>query len=274
VTTSSIDPAAPAPSYAFDNDDPDAVDRHRHLAGILDEFTFARLSTVGDLAGRRCLEVGAGGGSVARWLAGRVGPTGRVLATDLKTLHLPTDQGYEVERNDLTLDPVPAGPWDLIHARLVLMHLPERREIFTRLVAALAPGGALALEEWATLFGSIVLASPSPADTALFDSYQDTLIHRILIPNGNDPTWGVAVHAEMLAAGLVDVDTAIESRAWRGGTPGALIVAANIGQLRAEFLDLGFSAADLDRLVALVRDPRFVVRTHFTYSTIGRRPTG
>jgi hypothetical protein len=76
----------------------------------------------------------------------------------------------------------------------------------------------------------------------------------------------------MLAEGLVDVDTAIESRSWRGGTPGALIVAVNIGQLRTEFLDLGFTAAELDRICELVADPRLVLRSHFTYSTVGRRP--
>lgn len=109
--------------YAFDNDDTESVDRHQYLATILDEFTCSRLSSVGDLAGRRCLELGAGGGSVARWLAARVGPTGRVLATDLNTRHIPRDQGYEVLQHDVIAEPVPTGPWDLIHARLVLLHL-------------------------------------------------------------------------------------------------------------------------------------------------------
>jgi len=36
-------------------------------------------------AGWRCLEVGAGGGSIAEWLCDRVGPDGRVVATDLDT---------------------------------------------------------------------------------------------------------------------------------------------------------------------------------------------
>ena len=33
--------------------------------------------------GARCLEVGAGSGSMALWMAARVGETGHVLATDI-----------------------------------------------------------------------------------------------------------------------------------------------------------------------------------------------
>jgi SAM-dependent methyltransferase len=263
---------APAPTYSFDNDDPQSVDRHQYLARILDGFTFSRLSTVGSLAGRRCLEVGAGGGSVARWLAERVGPTGRVLATDLNTRHLPADAGYDVLRHDLVADPVPDGPWDLIHARMVLLHIPERREVLKRLAAALSPGGALVVEDWATRFEGLVLAAPARADAELIDRYQRVFTHTILPARGNDPRWAERVHATMLAEGLVDVDTRIDAQSWRGGTAGALIIVANIAQLRREFLDAGFTAADLDRICALAADPRLVMRSHFMYSTIGRRP--
>jgi SAM-dependent methyltransferase len=260
------------PEYSFDNDDPEAHDRHRYLSTMLDDFTFARLSTLGDLTGRRCLEVGAGGGSVARWLAERVGPTGEVVATDFNTKHLPPDAGYTVVRNDLTVDPLPAGEWDVIHARLVLMHIPQRREILARLAAALAPGGALVLEDWQTAFGELVLAAPNPRAAELVDDYQTTLVERILPANGTDSRWAQRVPAAMLAEGLVDVQTEVEARSWPGGTEGALLVAANIGQLRDRFLQAGFSGRRLDELCRLVADPRLVLRGNFTYSTIGFRP--
>jgi len=266
--------AAPVPAYSFDNDDPEAVERHTYLAEILDPTTFARLAGLGDLVGRRCLEVGAGGGSVARWLAARVGPHGEVLATDLNPRHLPAGAGYRVLRHDLVTEPLPAGPWDVIHARLVLLHLPEREEVLGRLAAAVAPGGALVVEEWATEFGSLVLAAPSPADADLIDAYQETLVRKILRARGNDPMWAVRVHAAMIGAGLIDVDTVIGARSWPGGSAGALLIAANIGQLRAEFLSAGFTPADLDRVLALVADPRLVLRSHLLYSTVGRRPAG
>jgi SAM-dependent methyltransferase len=261
-------------AYSFDNDDPAAADRHRHLADMLDPFTFARLAAAGDLTGRRCLEVGAGGGSVAGWLADRVGPHGHVLATDLNPRHLSTDRGYSVLRHDLVTEAVPAPPWDLIHARLVLLHLPERVEILGRLVAALAPGGILMLEEWATAYRGLVLAAPDAAASALVDRYHDVLVERLLPANGNDPGWAGKVHSAMLAAGLSDVDTEIRSASWAGGTAGALIIAVNVAQLRSGFLSAGFTEEELDRLCRLAADPRLVVRGHFTYSTIGRRPDG
>ena len=81
-----------SPTYAFDNDDPEAVDRHSILAEVLDELSISRLTGLGELTGRRCLEIGAGGGSVAAWLATRTGETGRVLATDINTRHLRADR--------------------------------------------------------------------------------------------------------------------------------------------------------------------------------------
>jgi tRNA A58 N-methylase Trm61 len=43
----------------------------------------ALLERLGLPAGSTCVEVGAGGGSMACWLADRVGPAGRVVATDI-----------------------------------------------------------------------------------------------------------------------------------------------------------------------------------------------
>jgi SAM-dependent methyltransferase len=252
--TTSVEAGTPA--YSFDNDDPEAVDRHQYLAGMLDPTTCERLAGLGDLTGMRCLEVGAGGGSVARWLADQVGPTGHVLATDLNIRHLPTGAGYEVAQHDLVAEPVPTGPWDLIHARLVLLHIPERREILRRLAEALAPGGRLVIEEWATVYDRLVLAAPDPEAARLVENYHRTLTGSILPANGNDPTWAGQVHGAMLDAGLVDVDTEMTSRSWPGGTPGARLIVANIAQVREKFLEHGYTEEQLDRLCRLADDPR------------------
>jgi SAM-dependent methyltransferase len=261
-----------APSYSFDNDDPQATDRHAYLSAMLDESTFARLAHLGDLTGRRCLELGAGGGSVARWLADQVGASGQVLATDLNPRHLAAYPGYTVLAHDLTTDPIPEGPWDVIHARLVLMHLPERRDILARLTAALAPGGALVIEDWLTSFGKPVLTAPDPEAEALVDAFHTVLVDQVLAANGTDPRWAGQIHAAMLAAGLIHVDTVIGSRSWPGGSPGALLLAANIGQVRDKLLAAGLTAAQLERLKHLVADVRLVLRGHLLYSTVGRLP--
>jgi len=57
-------------------------------------------------------------------------PSGRVLVTNidprfLEPLHLPN---LEVRRHDIATDPLPEAVFDLVHSRLVLLHVPEREE--------------------------------------------------------------------------------------------------------------------------------------------------
>jgi SAM-dependent methyltransferase len=96
--------------------------------------------------GWRCLEIGAGDGLIARWLPGQVGG-GAVVATDIETRFLAGLEALNVEvlRHDMpaTVDPRPGDPFDLIHARNLLFHLPERDQVLDRLVSWLRPGGWL-----------------------------------------------------------------------------------------------------------------------------------
>jgi SAM-dependent methyltransferase len=264
------DPATPA--YTFDNDDPAAAERLNLSSAVLDGFTISRLAGLGDLTGRRCLELGAGNGSVAGWLADQAGPSGRVLATDINTRHIPTDRGYSVVRHDLTSDPLPDGPWDLIHARLVLRHVPGRHDILARLTTTLAPGGALAIEEWDPYRAGLVLAVPEPEAEELFYAFE-TIIERLVDARAVDLDWPWQVHAAMVGAGLVEVDTAVHARSWPGGSPGALHYAATISLLRSRILGAGMTGEQLDRLSGFLRDPRMVVRGLLTISTLGRRPS-
>ena len=92
--------------------------RLRLMEQVNDPATTNRLRALGIAAGWRCLEVGAGGGSIARWMAERVGPSGQVTATDLNTVFLdeaPVDN-LIVVRHDITKED-PPGEYDLVHCR-------------------------------------------------------------------------------------------------------------------------------------------------------------
>jgi SAM-dependent methyltransferase len=78
-----------------------------------------------DLAqpGWRCLEIGAGRGSMAVWLAERVGPTGQVVATDIDCRYLARldHPNLEVVQHNVVEDPLDVlgpGSFDLVCARL------------------------------------------------------------------------------------------------------------------------------------------------------------
>jgi tRNA A58 N-methylase Trm61 len=97
-------------------------------ADILDPVTIRHLKTIGVAEGWKCLEVGAGAGSIAQWLTSRVGPTGKVVATDidLRFLSRISAPNIEVRRHNILKDDLETGHYDLAHCRLLLMHLQRR----------------------------------------------------------------------------------------------------------------------------------------------------
>jgi SAM-dependent methyltransferase len=129
-----------------------AAERFAAFVEIFDPSTFAHMGMLGIAPGWHCWEVGAGGTSVVQWLAEKVGPEGYVLATDIDVTWAGaaadgTSPQVEVLTHDVTLDPSPAGQFDLVHARLVLVHLPERVKAMEAMVGALRPGGWLFIED-------------------------------------------------------------------------------------------------------------------------------
>jgi tRNA A58 N-methylase Trm61 len=68
--------------YWFDNSLADEGNRLRLLEGIADPRSIRLLGQLDILPGWRCAELGAGGGSMALWLADQVGDEGSVMAVD------------------------------------------------------------------------------------------------------------------------------------------------------------------------------------------------
>ena len=116
------------------------VEERKRLSGmecLWDPGSQALLDELGLGSGSRCLEVGAGGGSMVEWMASGA----KVTAIDIDTRFIESlaSDSIEVRRVDLRTDPLPQAKFDLVHARLVLEHLSDRRQILDRLVATLWP---------------------------------------------------------------------------------------------------------------------------------------
>jgi 2-polyprenyl-3-methyl-5-hydroxy-6-metoxy-1,4-benzoquinol methylase len=130
--------------------------RLRLLEAVFDPTTTRHLEMLGVFEGWKCLEIGAGAGSVTQWLSMRVGSAGQVVATDIDTrflqqLHIPN---VEIRQHDIVSDALEAGHYDLAHCRNVLMHLLEPEKALKRMAAAVRSGGWLVIEE--TDHGSIL----------------------------------------------------------------------------------------------------------------------
>jgi ubiquinone/menaquinone biosynthesis C-methylase UbiE len=114
--------------YAFDNAWKEACRRLGLLEEALDPATVHRLERIGVELGWQCLDVGAGGGSIAQWLAGKVGPSGRVVATDVDTRFLDPlcSETLNIRAHNIISDALPESAFDLVHTRWVLLHIAER----------------------------------------------------------------------------------------------------------------------------------------------------
>ena len=82
--------------------------------------------------------------------------------------------GYR--RLNLVSDPVPAGGFDLVLCRNVLLYLSPalKGQVFARLTQSLRPGGSLVLGAGETVIGQTPLLEPSRRFRGFYDVIQDT----------------------------------------------------------------------------------------------------
>jgi SAM-dependent methyltransferase len=253
------------------------VTQDRYVSEVLDRFTIGRIIGLGRrLAGLSCLEVGAGSGSIAVWLAGEVGAGGaggRVVAIDKHPMPLPLPNVHRlaVVAHDITTRPAPRQPYDLVHARLALMHVAHPVEVLRLLAHALVPGGMLLVEDWdMTWREGQVLRAPSQADKRLWKDFHDCLVG-VFVADGADPGWASTVLETMVDAGLRDVGAEVHTRSWRGGEPGCMFVAGVTVQLRDKLIKQGCTPQDLHRVRQLMADPLMTIRLPPLVSTVGWR---
>lgn len=258
------------PAYVLDNAGKEASARFASLAAMLNPETIRHLEERGISSGWRCLEVGGGGGSIAAWLAARVGPAGHVLSTDIDPRFLESLQisNLEVRRHDIATEPLPAATFDLVHSRLVLLHLPEREKALARMVAALKPGGWLVDEE----FDSSIAPDPSAySEEVLSKTY--VAMTRIMDSRGVDRNFGRRLYGRLRAHGLMRVAAEGHIFMWHSGSSGVSLLRANFEQLRKAMIDAGYiTAEEFDEDIARLENPSFMMPSPILWTAWGRRP--
>lgn len=262
--------------YALDNAAKEASSRFDALAAMFDPGTIRHLEQCGVSSGWRCLEVGGGGGSIAAWLAARVGPTGHVLVTDIDPRFLESLQAtlqapnLEVRRHDIVNDPLPEAAFDLVHSRLVLLHLPQREKALARMIAALKPGGWLVDEEFDASY-TLSTATTNPAGLPL-KTLNGT--RRVMEDRGaDDRVFARQLFSRLRAHGLVDVAAEGSVLMWHSGSPGASLLRANFEQLHRNMIDAGYiTQQEFEQDLALLDDPAFTMPSPIMWTAQGRRP--
>ncbi len=258
-------------TYLLHNAGKEAPARFAALSALFDSGTIRHLEDRGLAPGWHCLEVGGGSGSIASWLADRVGPTGRVLATDidprfLESLQLPN---LEVRRHDIAADPLPKAAFDLVHSRLVLLHVPERQKALARMIEALKPGGWLVDEEYDS---TSMPPDPAVSPGEVFLKVQVAMT-KLLEDRGVDRRFGRLLFGRLRAHGLVSVGAEARVFMLQGGSPGASLLRANYEQLRDALIDAGYiTQQEFDQDVARLDDPSFMMPSGILWAAWGRQP--
>jgi SAM-dependent methyltransferase len=157
MTVSTTETERPQAAYALGHT-PEEYERLRMQARVWEVATGRLLDQVGLGPGASCLDAGCGPGETMRAMAERVGPAGRVLGIDadpalgamtLAMLHGAGHRHCSFQARDLAAaEPIPGAPFDLVYARLLLFHLPQRVDVLARLWDAVAPGGHLLVQDY------------------------------------------------------------------------------------------------------------------------------
>jgi SAM-dependent methyltransferase len=265
-------------NYLFDNAaEREAAARMTALSAQHNEATFRLLGDRGIAPGWKCLEIGAGDGSVARWMAGKVGPSGHVLATDIDprfTLRHPAGNpdNMEVRIHDITTGILPSGEFDLIHARLVLVWLPARISVLGRLNEALKPGGWLVIEDYDTKIVGAEMATADPHGAGAFARMKEAMF-TLMTKGGLGHAYARDLHHRLREHRLIEVGQHASFDVFNGGSAGADLQKANFSQVRRAVVDAGLiSDADVAEVLRLLDDPSFTAFTPVMISAWGRKP--
>lgn len=258
--------------YLLDNQQTEAGVRFDALAALFNPTTFRHIDALGIAEGWRCWEVGAGGAGIPSWLAERVGPAGHVLATDIDVSWMPADAGYTVRRHDVGVDPSPGDGFDLVHARLVLVHVPQRAAALAAMVSALRPGGWLLVEEADPMMQPLVCPDESgPAQrlaNKLKHDFRTLMAHR-----GVDLRYGRTLPRLLRDAGLADVQA--DAFFPLTGTACAVLEQATVTQIRDRLVSAGLATdEEIDQHLDNVEAGLLDLATSPLISAWGRKPDG
>ena len=244
-------------SYGFDKSWNQEQRRLALIEQCYDPLSKARLDRLGVATGWRCLEIGAGNGSVSRWLCNRVAPDGRVVAMDLDTRFIKDEPRIEVRQGDFLTEPVEQDFYDLVFCRAVLHHLPGRQvEAVRKMGATLRSGGILLAEEpW---MGAL-RASRKPACAAAWDAFDAAL--------PADYSFALELPQALLDAGLTDIGAVGEAASIQGGTALAELIRLTLDAVRTRVP----AASALDAAAEIYADPNIFEPGPIWYSSWGKR---
>jgi SAM-dependent methyltransferase len=282
------EPVRPAPGTGPDQDpnvvyalgsSPGESSRLQRQADELAADSAYLLDRVGLRPGQSAIDLGCGPRGILDLLAERVSPAGRVVGLDADRAHTAMAaefaagrglSGVQVMTADARNTGLATGSFDLVHARTLLVNLPDPADVAAEMVRLARPGGWVASMEPDTEY--VRCYPPHPAFDRLCDIF--TVAFR---RNGADPWIGRRVAHLFRQAGLGDVQAEARVQMYPPGNSRRTIRLDLVRSMRSQVLEMGLaSAAELDELDVAARahldDPQTVAIYGLLFLTWGRKP--
>jgi len=230
------------------------ADEHKRLElleRLYDPPTKADLRSAGLRPGQSVLEIGPGAGSLLRWIASEVGPSGKAIGVDqnprfLKDLDLPNARVIKGDFMSIAFDD---APFDLIYVRFVLLHTPEPATMVARMFDLLKPGGKVVVVD--IDYASQVACDPDHSAAEGFAESQRAIGQAMLDCGLMDVRIGRRLPELMAQAGFRETSIACASHPIQGGTDEAWIWKRNT-EIMAE---AGIRAGTLAKAVPSAGQP-------------------
>jgi len=229
--------------------------------------------------GQDAIDLGCGPRGILDLLAERVAPGGRVVGLDADPGHVAMAREFTAQRGlgsvqivmaDARRTGLPSGSFDLVHARTLLVNVPEPAEVLAEMVRLAKPGGWVASLEPDV---EIALCYPAnPAYTRMWELFRDAFSR-----HGADLLIGRRLAELYRQAGLHDIGIEARARVCKPGDSRRTIGPDLIRSLHPMIISLGLAdQGELDALDRAVRshlaDPHTLVVPHLSFLAWGRKP--
>jgi SAM-dependent methyltransferase len=239
------------------------------------------LDRVGLRPGHSAIDLGCGPRGILELLAVRASPGGRVVGLDADSAHTAMAAefaagrglvGVEIMTADARRTGLPSGSFDLVHARTLLVNVPEPAELAAEMVRLARPGGWVAVMEPDTEYA--MCYPPHPAFTRISEIFPV-----VFGRNGADNTIGRRVPELFRQAGLADVGVEARVQMYPHGSSRRTIRLDLVRSMRPQVVEMGLaSEAELKELDTAARahldDPHTVAVFGLLFLTWGRKPAG
>jgi ubiquinone/menaquinone biosynthesis C-methylase UbiE len=280
---SALEPPSPAAAV----DDPNAVyalgsssgetARLQRQAEELAPDSTALLDRVGLRPGDSAIDLGCGPRGVIDLLAERVAPGGRVVGLDADPAHVAMASEFvasqrlsdvEVVCGDARHTGLESGSFDLVHARTLLITVPQPAEVLREMVRLARPGGLVAGLEPDT--EAAICYPPHPAFDRLCEIFTMAFSR-----NGADPNFGRRLPELYRQAGLQDVTVEVRAAVYPTGHSRRTIRADLVRSMHPQIIEMGLAdQQELDELDTAARkhfeDPDVIVMPGLYFLAWGR----